>query len=420
MIRRRYTFHRLITGLFLLPVIITATILDSVSYAVPDIVFYAQNDITRYDPTACNNSASGDSSLPNVGNATSPNAVAETVFKFLTGKKFSGLGDKPFNAIQAAGALGNFELESRMDPGNIEKANGEGHGLAQWSFGRKEALFKLASDKGKKWSDLDVQLLMIEKEINASYGKALLNEGFGNIKTPSEGSFIFEKIYEVALKATAHQAERNKAAEDYYKLYKDLAPDAAAGTTTSGSACGGAAATTEFSADGFKVYDQCDTRWAEVAYGSKTACSSGCGPTSMAAAITALTGKAVTPKETVAYASSKGMYREGEGSLHTLPVVIGNNPEWSIGVKKIGKSIEEINNVLRADGLVIVAAPLNKPAPFTTGGHYILIRGVTASGKWKIADSNFAGGGEANSKKEWDARALLNSVSETSIYALTK
>lgn len=431
MIRGRHPFHRLVAGLFLLPMFITATIIHSAAYAIPDIVFYAGNDITHYDPTACKNTAGGgDEAVPDVSTSQSEDQNAETIFTFLISTKFDGLDGKPFNSIQAAGALGNFFQESRFDPGAIESGNavGDGHGLAQWSYnvsngqrvgpGRRGVLFDLADKEGKKWSDMGLQFKMINKEINASYGKSLLGAGFGSVKTPKEASYIFQKIYEGA--GNPVQDIRDSAAQKYYDKFKDLAPDpnaTPAGSATTGGACGGAAAATEFSADGFVVYDQCDTRWATVVYGDSNACRSGCGPSAMAAAITALTGKTVTPKETVAYANEKGMMGDG-GSSWSMPSVVGDH--WKLNTKQIPATISAINDVIKAGGLVIMAG--RGSTPFTSKGHYILVRGVTNTGKWKISDSN-GQKGQDNSKKEWDARAVLDlSIANGigSIYSITK
>ena len=426
---KRRNFTRLIAGFFLLPTFIV-TFFTSTAQAVPDIIFYSTNDITHYDPTACANTAGGGGGVPDVSTSQSEDQNAETIFTFLISTKFSGLGGQSFNAIQAAGALGNFYQESHFDPGAVESAGaiGDGHGLAQWSYnvsngqrvgpGRRGALFDFAKAEGKKWDDMGLQLKMIEKEINASYGKSLLNAGFGSVKTPKDASYIFQKIYEGA--GTPAQDVRDGAAKKYYEKFKDLAPDPNAtpgGATTSGSACGGAGTATEFSADGFVVYDQCDTRWADVAYGDSNSCRSGCGPAAMAAAITALTGETITPKDTVAFASKEGMMGEG-GSKWTMPQVVGDH--WKLNTKQIPATIDAINDVVKAGGLVIMAG--KGATPFTSRGHYILVRGLTDSGKWKISDSNGPKGQE-NSKKEWDARAVLDGSIQNgigSIYSITK
>ena len=53
--------------------------------------------------------------------------------------------------------------------------------------------------------------------------------------------------------------------------------------------------------------------------------------------------------------------------------------------------------------------------PFTSGGHYIGIRGITSEGKWLLADSNGTspGGYQQNGKKntlekEWDPKDVVD------------
>lgn len=426
---RRYPFHRLIAGLFLLPVIITATIADSAVYAVPDIIFYSTNEITHYDPTACANTAGGDSS----GSAADVDegANVETVLKFLTGKGLT--------LAQATGIAGNMKQESHFDPkiiqggatapDNYVLVKDVGFGLVQWtSRGRQVGLMDYAKETNRKITDMTMQLDYVWKELMGPYKSTL--QKLVKTTNPVDAAIIVEDGYEISDDDAAKVREkRGGAAQGYYDKYKGKIADgtgvggvdgATTPTTAGGGACGAGASATEFSDDGFVVYNQCDPRWADVAYGTngKTSCTSGCGPTAMAAAITALTGKAVTPKETVAYASSKGMYVNGSGSSHVLPTVIGDH--WGVNAKPLDASISAINKVLSAGGLVIMAGT-SEADPFTGAGHYILIRGLT-NGKWKIADSNFQGNGEANSKKEWDPKPIMDVASRnaSSIYSITK
>jgi hypothetical protein len=135
----------------------------------------------------------------------------------------------------------------------------------------------------------------------------------------------------------------------------------------------------------------------------------------MAMIITALTGKAVTPAETSAYAGSKGMYIPGSGSSWDVARVIADH--WGLHAKNIDHSVVAINKVLQSGGLVITSG--SGATPFTSGGHYITIRGVTSDGKWKIGDSN-GQKGIANSKKTWDPQAILVTANAGNVVAITK
>ena len=83
----------------------------------------------------------------------------EQTWNFLTGKGLT--------AEQAAGVMGNLEVESAgFDTNAVEFGNGIGFGLAQWSFGRRTALEAAAAATGKQPGDLAFQLEYLYEELN--------------------------------------------------------------------------------------------------------------------------------------------------------------------------------------------------------------------------------------------------------------
>ncbi len=54
--------------------------------------------------------------------------------------------------------------------------------------------------------------------------------------------------------------------------------------------------------------------------------------------------------------------------------------------------------------------------PFTANGHFIVIRAVTAEGKFKVGDP----GHSDTSDKDWDPQQLINNMRDGSVYAITK
>lgn len=76
------------------------------------------------------------------------------------------LRNQGFSEQAAAGIMGNIKSESNFNPAAIEASNGEGHGIVQWSFSRKEKLFARAAARGVEWSDMGVQLDMLLEELN--------------------------------------------------------------------------------------------------------------------------------------------------------------------------------------------------------------------------------------------------------------
>lgn len=71
-----------------------------------------------------------------------------------------------YSEAATAGILGNLGHESAgLHPDIIEGGSGEGIGLAQWSFGRKTKLKSFAKERGKDWTDVNIQLAFLKNEI---------------------------------------------------------------------------------------------------------------------------------------------------------------------------------------------------------------------------------------------------------------
>lgn len=156
----------------------------------------------------------------------------------------------------------------------------------------------------------------------------------------------------------------------------------------------------------FEWYGQCDPQWGDTAYGScGTTCSSGCGVVSFTMMAQALTHTKLDPAEVTKNAGGKGLHICGSGSSHSLPETLG--PDYGIEVEVLGStSIDELSARLREGYMIWTCG--SGANPYTSGGHCIGVRGITADGKWLLADSN--GGakgsgskGEKNSlETEWD------------------
>lgn len=73
------------------------------------------------------------------------------------------------------GMIGNFEQESQLNPESIERIHDplSGHGIAQWTADRTTNLKNFASEKGKEWSDLGLQLEYLVKELNGAESKGV-------------------------------------------------------------------------------------------------------------------------------------------------------------------------------------------------------------------------------------------------------
>ncbi len=336
------------------------------------------------------------------------------IWNFLISNSFKEYGGKPFGPVQAAGAVGNFFQESGWNFADIEVPSGEGHGIAQWSFGRKTTLYSLASSMGKQWSDPEVQFQMMKNELDGSYGKALLDKGYDKLTDPVAASLMFEQVYESA--GIPDQSNRDNAAIKALKDLGGIAPGASFAANCTGSTTASGTFNTSkatFAADdGFPVYIQTDPRWADAPYGSTTVGPSGCGPSAMAMIITVLTGQAITPDQTAKVAGDDGMYISGQGSSHQVAPDLAKH--YSLKSTKIQSDVTAISNAVKGGSYVIMSG--TGSLPFTSSGHYILIRGVTADGKWKIADSAH----KDTNNTAFSPSTILSMASEDSMYVISK
>ncbi len=130
----------------------------------------------------------------------------------------------------------------------------------------------------------------------------------------------------------------------------------------------------------FVNYFQGDYR--NYSYGSSgTIASSGCGPTSMAMILTYLTGETVTPVDAASYALQHGYRIPNNGTAASMFPAMAK--EYGITAEGMSPSVQNIVNSLR-EGKVIIAHM--GPGTFTSGGHYIVLKGITEDGKVIVAD----------------------------------
>ncbi len=156
-----------------------------------------------------------------------------------------------------------------------------------------------------------------------------------------------------------------------------------------------------FSDGGMEVvyYNQLDERWANVMYGqSSTIGEAGCGPTSMSIVISTLTGEAHDPVELSKWSVANGHRCEGNGSYHSL--IPGAAEGYGLSCEG-DLSAQDIVDALSSGKLVV--AIMGK-GHFTTGGHFIVLRGVTAEGKILVADP----ASHRRSSQEWDLSLIMN------------
>lgn len=152
-------------------------------------------------------------------------------------------------------------------------------------------------------------------------------------------------------------------------------------------------------------YNQLDGRWCNLPYGTDDIGGYACGPTAMSIVVSSLTSENVDPVHMAQWAYENGYWCSQSGSYHTL--IPGAAEAWGLDVE--GCSASEPQRIVDAleDGKLVVA--LMSKGHFTSSGHFIVLRGVTSDGLFKVADPS----SYARSQKDWDSAIILNEASRT-------
>ena len=133
-------------------------------------------------------------------------------------------------------------------------------------------------------------------------------------------------------------------------------------------------------------------------YGT-TIASAGCGPTSMAMILTYLLGTTIDPVETANWSLNNGGRCPGNGTYWSYFPKISK--AYGIECDQMGVSTNNIVSNLQAGKPIIMSMG---PGHFTSGGHYIVLRGLTSDGKVIVSDPN----SETRSNQVWDISVFLS------------
>ena len=132
-------------------------------------------------------------------------------------------------------------------------------------------------------------------------------------------------------------------------------------------------------------------------YSQGTIATSGCGPTSLAMVLTYLLGEEITPVEMAA--KGNGTYTCSEGTYWSY---FGDMAEqYGVNCEQMGVSTSNIVDNLKEGKTLIMSMG---PGHFTSGGHFIVVRGLTEDGQLIVADPN----SEERSNQTWDVSILVN------------
>lgn len=157
-----------------------------------------------------------------IGNVSADQAsVQKAIWNFC---KKKGLGD-----TQAAAICGNAFQESGYNPSALQgsetsTAYGNAAGLWQWDGGRKTNLFQYAKTNDKKWTDIEIQLNYMWKELNDGYYQGRLTQmQFFTTNDVTLATNAFNCVFEGSadsfdLGSAAAKKRVNEAKKTYEKL----------------------------------------------------------------------------------------------------------------------------------------------------------------------------------------------------------
>lgn len=146
-----------------------------------------------------------------------------------------------------------------------------------------------------------------------------------------------------------------------------------------------------------KLY-QTDPEWADDEYAGATIRESGCGPTCLAMAYVALTGRTDRGPAEMAAFSERGGHVSGGMTAWTL--MTDGAAELGLTSEELPADAGRVRSALAAGQVVICSM---RPGDFTTTGHFIVLAGVTDDGDVIVRDPNSA----ERTARAWDLEDVL-------------
>ena len=367
-------------------------------------------------------------------------AVGKQLLAKFGGKSSSQTTTSSYTFIGDSITVGvKSQLESTFSGSNIKAEIGQG---VAWAIGQvtsdiKDTIvinigtndkFTNGKDLLEKLKDKKVYLVNIYgtggnadfETTNKNISSAM--SGYSNVKLLDWKSYVDQnggrdKFY--AQEAGGANYHLNSEGNSLY--IKFLQENLGSSQNSSSNVCGGSdgkfytsSEATRQTPDGFSIFSQCDSRWSNNAGFSGTICDTACGPFSLLMAVTALTGK--TDIDGI-MSKSKPFSISGGGTSWDVASVVH---DYGLKTHRVSNSEAEINKILNSGGMVMIAG--KGPRPFiSSGGHFVLVRKKTASGKWLIAnpggtDQSYIDG----DMKEWDPSFILQYTTIGDAVAITK
>lgn len=301
------------------------------------------------------------------------NTVEEKVWFALRGAGYS--------EYAVAGVMGNIYAESGFNSDLIEKGNGIGFGLCQWSYGRRKQYEKYAKSKGVSPSDVDTQIEFLLAEITPGGGangfatyqlmnhKGYKPSDWKNATSAENAAIAFCWTFERP--GVPRMNVRTTAARKYYEQFKgQTAPSGGSGTYTK-AISGISKGTLTWNGKKFVLFSQSSPQQ------SSWIRSHGCGPTSIAIILSGY-GYGVTPEQIA----------QENGKSNNISVNSKSLTKRGFTFTKVTKNINTVKSHLAQGGTIIVRIPGGTRIGNYTykGGHFMAILGINNNNQVFIAD----------------------------------
>ena len=142
---------------------------------------------------------------------------------------------------------------------------------------------------------------------------------------------------------------------------------------------------------------QTDPAWSAAPYAGGTVEKNGCGPTCLAMAYVALTGRTdLDPAQMAAFAERGGF---AEGGMTPWALMTDGAAELGLASEELPADAGAVRDALLAGKVVICSV---RPGDFTTTGHFIVLAGLTDDGEVEVRDPN-----SAERSRAWDLDRVL-------------
>ena len=152
-------------------------------------------------------------------------------------------------------------------------------------------------------------------------------------------------------------------------------------------------------------YNQADEAWLTQPFGVDPIGSHGCGPTALAMAVSSLTGQTVDPAALAAWSAGEGFAAPHSGAY--LSIVEGTAEHYGLDCTPVETlDAESLCDALRSGGVLVA---LMGPGHFTSGGHFILLHGLTLGGEVLVADPY----SREKSLMTWDPQLIASELSSS-------